>query len=181
MSLPVQNKIPKIIMPICDDTLYTLKMSSFLFNKFWTDDTKIDVIGFKKPDFEISKKMNFISIETEQFGGANSWSRYILKYLMTIDDDLIIFTLEDFFPTASPNLKVIRSVVSLMEKDKNIGRFDLTFDSFIQGEYKMLNETSEDELFRLTIESQAINKRVIDLMTKGAQVVQQEIQEIEVE
>jgi hypothetical protein len=40
---------------------------------------------------------------------------------------------------------------------------------------KMTNETNEDELFRLTIESQAINKRVIELMTKGAQVVQQEI------
>ena len=46
---------------------------------------------------------------------------------------------------------------------------------------KMLNETNEDELFRLTIESHAINKRVIELMTKGTQVVQQEIQEIEVE
>ena len=46
---------------------------------------------------------------------------------------------------------------------------------------KMLNETNEDELFRLTIESHSINKRVIELMTKGTQVVQQEIQEIEVE
>ena len=44
---------------------------------------------------------------------------------------------------------------------------------------KMLNETKEDELFRLTIESQSINKRVIELMTTGAQIVQQEIEEVE--
>ena len=44
-----------------------------------------------------------------------------------------------------------------------------------------MDESNEDELFRLTIESHAINKRVIELMTKGTQVVQQEIQEIEVE
>ena len=46
---------------------------------------------------------------------------------------------------------------------------------------KMMNETNEDELFRLTIESQAINKRVIELMTTGTQVVQQQeiIEEVE--
>ena len=32
-------------------------------------------------------------------------------------------------------------------------------------------ETSEDELFRLTIESQAINKRVITLMTEGTKII----------
>ena len=55
MSLPVQNKMPKIIMPICDDNLYTLKMSSFLFDKYWPPETKIDVVGFKRPEFDISE------------------------------------------------------------------------------------------------------------------------------
>ena len=46
---------------------------------------------------------------------------------------------------------------------------------------KMIDESNEDELFRLTIESQAINTRVIELMTKGTSVVQQQLEEIEVE
>jgi|TARA_R110002050_G_scaffold93608_1_gene195452 hypothetical protein len=45
---------------------------------------------------------------------------------------------------------------------------------------KMLDVSKEDELFRLTIESQAINVRIIELMTKGTTVIQQEqpIQEV---
>ena len=44
----------------------------------------------------------------------------------------------------------------------------------------MLDVSKEDELFRLTIESQAINVRIIELMTKGTTVIQQEqpIQEV---
>ena len=42
-------------------------------------------------------------------------------------------------------------------------------------------ESSEDELFRLTMESHAINNRVLELMTNGTQVVAQQIKEIEVE
>ena len=44
---------------------------------------------------------------------------------------------------------------------------------------QMTIETAEDELFRLTIESLAINKRVADLMTKGTKVVINETQEEE--
>ena len=42
---------------------------------------------------------------------------------------------------------------------------------------QMTVETAEDELFRLTIESLAINKRVGELMTKGTQVIPQELEE----
>lgn len=45
----------------------------------------------------------------------------------------------------------------------------------------MQSETLEDEMFRLTIESQAINKRVLKLITDGAEVIPQTIEEKEVE
>tara|TARA_R110002020_G_scaffold756_2_gene3819 strand:- start:17172 stop:18911 length:1740 start_codon:yes stop_codon:yes gene_type:complete len=131
----------KIIMPISDQTLYTLKMSSFLFDKYWPEDTKIDVVGFQKPDFEISDKMNFVSIAPEQVGKANSWSKYILQYLESLDDELILFTLEDFFPTASPKIGIVSKVISLMTGDKRIGRFDLTFDSYTLGQYTTVKES----------------------------------------
>jgi len=138
MQYCVKNKIPKIIMPICDETLYTLKMSSYLFDKYWPSQTKIDVIGFKKPDFEISSKMNFVSIDIQQKGGAKSWSKYILQYLQQVQEEQIIFTLEDFFPTKEPNLNLLNSVNQLLKKDKKIGRFDLTYDSYTYGQYNVL-------------------------------------------
>jgi len=44
---------------------------------------------------------------------------------------------------------------------------------------QMQSETLEDEMFRLTIESQAINKRVLKLISGGAQVIPQVIEEVE--
>jgi len=38
----------------------------------------------------------------------------------------------------------------------------------------MQNENAEDELFRLTMEQNGINKRVIELMTNGAKIIPQE-------
>ena len=38
----------------------------------------------------------------------------------------------------------------------------------------MQNENPEDELFRLTMEQNGINKRVIELMTNGAKIIPQE-------
>ena len=42
----------------------------------------------------------------------------------------------------------------------------------------MSNENKEDELFRLTMEQNGINKRVLELMTTGAQVIPQDKVEI---
>jgi len=134
MQYCVKNKIPRIIMPICDDTLFTLKLSSFLFDKFFPEDIEIDVLGFQKPDFNISKKMNFVSMDSEQVGGAKSWSKYILRHLEQIDDEEVLFTLEDFFPTKEPNTNILQEVLSLMKKNKSIGRFDLTYDSYCHGD-----------------------------------------------
>lgn len=130
MSSSVANKIPRIVMPICDSNLYTLKMSSYLFDRFWPSNTKIDVVGFTKPDFEISKKMNFVSMDSFQKGGANSWSKYICEYLNTIDDKHIIFILEDFFPTASPNFNRLNHALTVCRHNELIGRFDISIDTY---------------------------------------------------
>jgi len=44
---------------------------------------------------------------------------------------------------------------------------------------QMQSETLEDEMCRLTIESQSINKRVLKLISDGAQVIPQVIEEVE--
>ncbi len=42
---------------------------------------------------------------------------------------------------------------------------------------QMQSETLEDEMFRLTIETQAINRRILKLITDGAEVIPQKIEE----
>jgi len=138
MSSFVGNSIPRIVMPICDANLYTLKMSSYLFDRYWPSETRIDVVGYKNPDFEISPKMNFVSIDSSQKGGASSWSKYLLEYLNTIEDEYIIFTLEDFFPTASPNLDLLNKAQHMCVENPTIGRFDISIDTYTYPGYSII-------------------------------------------
>lgn len=132
--------IPRIIMPICDDTLYTLKMSSFLYDKFWPETTVIDVVGYQRPDFDISSKINFVSIAEKQEGAADGWSAYLRKHLETLEDELVILTLDDYYPTKSPDIELLEKVANLVKKDKTIGRFDITWDTFLFGQYAQLSK-----------------------------------------
>lgn len=127
-------------MPICDGNLYTLKQSSFLFDKFWPETTVIDVIGYKKPDFKISDKMNFISIADAQLGGATSWSSYLKKYIDSIEDENIILILEDYFPTEKPNATMLSYAESIMKLNNGIGRFDISIDTQCCGGYTITKD-----------------------------------------
>ena len=74
-------KFPKIHFPICDDNLWTLKIYSFLFEKFWGNEQEVVVMGFEKPDFELPQNFEFVSLAEKQEGGSKKWTRYIHNYL----------------------------------------------------------------------------------------------------
>mgnify|MGYP003148192659 CR=1 FL=1 len=122
--------IPTIHIPICNETLWILKPYAYLFNKYWGKDYRVVVLGFKEPDFKLPMNFKFVSMGESQEGGAESWSSYLYNYFKYIDDKHVILTLEDFLPVASPNIKILESVVSLIKSDESIGRFDLTWDLF---------------------------------------------------
>ena len=126
-----QIKIPTIFSPICDENLWVLKPYIHLFKKFWSDEQKVVIMGFEEPDFELPDNFTFVSLAPEQKGGASNWTKYLYDYFSSIDDQHIIFSLEDFFPTQEPNLKLLHSLYKVVKADSNIGRCDLTWDSFI--------------------------------------------------
>ena len=39
----------------------------------------------------------YIELDSEQKGGVSSWSKYIVDYLNGIEDEYIIFALDDYF------------------------------------------------------------------------------------
>ena len=121
--------IPTIYIPICDANLWILKIYTYLFNKYWGN-YKVVILGFSKPAFELPANFEFVSLAEQQIGGSNSWSKYLHDYFKSIPDKNIIFSLEDFLPVASPNLETINLILDLFNKDKSIGRFDLTWDLF---------------------------------------------------
>lgn len=122
--------IPTIFIPICDQNLWILKIYSYLFKKFWGVEQPVVVLGFGKPDFELPKNFTFVSLAEKQEGGASKWSRYLYNYFSSIEDEYVIFTLEDFFPIQKPNIEVLNFLYSFTKKH-DIGRCDITWDSYV--------------------------------------------------
>ena len=116
---------------ICQENLWVLKICSYLFEKYWPKEQKIVVMGFSPPPFALPENFSFVSLSDKQEGGAKNWTKYIYNYIKTIKDEYVIFSLEDFFPIQEPNFDVLQCLFEKLKKDKEIGRCDLTWDSFV--------------------------------------------------
>ena len=128
-------KSPTVYIPCCDASLDVVKINSYLFNKFWPD-AKVVYLGFSKPEYDFyNKNHTFVSMAPEQIGGSSSWTRYIHDYLATVEDELVLFSIDDYLVCKPPDGEMLDAVVSLMNKNQKIGRFDLTFDSQVEGSY----------------------------------------------
>ena len=123
----------EIYIPCCDASLPIVEINSFLFNKFWSD-AKVNYLGFKKPNFELhNPNHKFISVADKQEGGANNWTRYIHQHLKTLDVKHIIFSIDDYWICQKPNLDLIHKALETSVANNKVGRFDLTFDSQVEG------------------------------------------------
>ena len=153
------TKIPTIFIPICDQNLWILKIYFYLFEKFWGSEQEVVILGFTRPDFELPKNFTFVSLADKQEGGAKKWTRYLYNYFKTIDDEYVIFSLEDFFPTQKPNLQTLNMLFEFT-KTHNVGRCDITWDSYINifdrnnraaqnRSYKVLKKSSDFVLLQV--------------------------------
>ena len=125
--------MPKIIIPCCDASLPVVKINSFLFDKFWPE-AIVHYLGFSAPEYDFyNNNHKFYSLAPEQTGGASGWTRHIHKHVKDMTDEFVIFSLDDFLLCEKPNIGMINIALKLMTKNKNIGRFDLTFDSQVEG------------------------------------------------
>ena len=116
------------IVPLCDDTLPTIKVTSYLFEKYWPNH-EIHFMGFKEPDFDLPGNHKFVSIAPVQEGGAKKWTRYIADYVRQISEDLILFSLDDFFPTCPIDSDMFNDIRQMMDNNEKIGRFCLSYDA----------------------------------------------------
>ena len=123
----------KVFIPCCDESLPVIKINSYLFNKFWPD-VEVVYLGFQKPEYEFySKNHQFVSLSEKQIGGSSSWSTYIYEYLNNIDDEIVMFSIDDYLLCDTPSHNMIDVAYKLIKSNKKIGRFDLTFDSQVEG------------------------------------------------
>ena len=155
----------KAYIPCCNESLPIIKISSYLFNKFWPE-LEVNYLGFKKPDYKFyNKNHKFHSMAPVQEGGASKWTRYIHDFMKNIPDEYLFFFIDDYWLCQAPEIELIENCCDLM-KEKDIGRIDLTFDAQVEKEIQDLTEfknysigtRSVNSLYRISTQPSLWNK-----------------------
>lgn len=112
-----------IYITTCDSNIFIIKYFQHFFNKYWGKHNKVKILGFNKPDFELSENFEFISLGKEQVGGAKGWSNYLIDFFSSIKDEFFIYGLDDFMIARPVDEEVYNTCLDLL--DEKVGRIDL--------------------------------------------------------
>ena len=116
----------KIFISTSDKYLHLLKPFSFLFNKFWSQDQQVTILGYKSPTFKLPNNFNFISMGMS-INDPIEWSGDLRNFFETIKDEWSIYATEDMFLVHPVNFKSLYKLKKFMIN--NVGRICLTNDT----------------------------------------------------
>ena len=109
-------------IPVRDETNFMINVYQYLYNKYWGD-TEVFFLGYSKPEFELEKNINFVSLAEKRDPSPSSWSNYLIKYFSSIPDDYFYFSLEDLLVIRPVDFELLNICEDLLAP--NVGRIDL--------------------------------------------------------
>jgi|688.fasta_scaffold10309_3 hypothetical protein len=112
-----------VYITTCDANIFIVKYFQYFFNKYWGKHMNVKVLGFNKPNFELAENFEFISLGSEQVGGAKGWSNYLIDFFSSISDEHYIYGLDDFMIARPVDEEVYKTCLELL--DEKTGRIDL--------------------------------------------------------
>jgi len=117
-----------------------LAASSYLMNKYMPGEFEFFFLNYGDYTGELVAG-TYVSLDVEQMGGSESWSRYLIEYLSSLEDDLIIFGLDDYLLSNFIDLDAYYDLLDYMSDDYSIGAAKLGISpSYRIGDYSMLDE-----------------------------------------
>ena len=83
-----------IYISTCDKTLYTIDVFQKLFNKYWSSEKNVIVLGYTCPNFKLENNFKFVSLGKDR--GPKYFSEDVLRYLNeNVKDKYIIHAWDD--------------------------------------------------------------------------------------
>tara|TARA_R110002051_G_scaffold325622_1_gene429464 strand:- start:7726 stop:8415 length:690 start_codon:yes stop_codon:yes gene_type:complete len=115
-----------IYISTSDKYVSLLKPFAYLFNKFWSKDQKVVILGYTKPDFKLPKNFEFVSMGISR-NDPKEWSTDLRKYFESINDEWFIYGTEDMFLVYPVNFKSLDKLKKYMKS--GTGRISITNDA----------------------------------------------------
>jgi hypothetical protein len=139
----------KMYVNTCDATMEFLPIWSYFYDKYWKPAQDVVVLGYSKPDFELPNNYTYHSMSSTQQGGVNNWSTYLRQYFEWIDDEYILWGIDDHIIADDVDQDILTHAVKLMNEDKTIGRFGL-HRGISQREHIVVDKTDNYDIIELT-------------------------------
>ena len=129
---------------------HILPASSFLIGKYIPNDFEVNFLNFG--DYDSSKLFagNYVKLDEEQVGGSSAWARYLTQYFEGLDDEYIIFSLDDFFLSRKIDMKVYDILLEKIKNDSTIACAKLGISPcYRPSEYDLTETMGDTKLFYL--------------------------------
>ena len=142
--------------------LHVLKPFCYLFNKFWSPQQKVKIVGFEGPTWRMPDNFEFISLGKQR--GMQYWSDDYIDFFNSIPDEYFIHMVENEFLLKQVDFKVVNSLVEFLDED--VGRIDFTpgpslrkWENFQEYDDFDIIELSQTDQYRLAIRLNLWNKK----------------------
>jgi hypothetical protein len=149
----------KFYVSTSDKYLHLIKPFSFLFNKFWSDEQEVVVLGYKTPNFKLPNNFSFVSMG-KSINNPSEWSNGLIDYFSNIEDEWFMYATEDMFLVNPVDFKSLKKLKGYT-KDKSTGRIGLTNDIHIKTCFNITDnvvEMTQDSQYRISCITSIWNK-----------------------
>ena len=139
----------KMYVNTCDATMEFLPIWTYFYDKYWKPAQDVVILGYSKPEFNLPDNYIYHSMSAVQEDGVNNWSTYLRQYFEWIDDEYILWGIDDHIIADDVDQDILTHAVKLMNEDKTIGRFGL-HRGISQREHIVVEKTDNYDIIELT-------------------------------
>ena len=120
----------KVVVISSDKYVNVLYGFSRMFNRHWSENKQVDVLCYKKPNFNLPKNFNLISVGKE---ASSDWSTALIPYFESLDDEYFLLCLEDHLLFKDIDFKLLDVAESEIKKE-NVAKVMCNYDPRINRE-----------------------------------------------
>lgn len=115
-----------------DRHMWATRPMAWLFNKYWSPDQRVIVIGYKDPVFDLPKNFFFYSVSPQEYP-ADRWVDAALDFFEYYESERFIFFHEDYWLARKVDLHAVSILEKYMVAHADVMRIDLTADRLYAG------------------------------------------------
>ena len=151
-----------VYITVSDKLTHLLPETIERFNKYWSVDISVTILGYSKLPFDLPNNFSFISMGQDR--GAKYWVEDLYKAFSNIEDDFFIWFVDDTWFNAPVDLNMINDICP-QYLNKNTNWFGLTIgpseraNNLIKdyGEFQVI-ELDQTAPYRVTCQANIWNR-----------------------